>query len=138
MSRAACLVAGFLLITVPTIEFGGRFLLTQILGGVPEYLNDPARAALLRAGHGHAGVLVILALWAQWAIDHLRYPAWLLWSCRLAFALAAVTMSAGFFATAAALETGSRAPSTILYVGATLLALGSLTTGFGLIARRRA
>lgn len=135
MSRAACIMAGIILITVPSIEFGGRFLLTQILGAVLEFVDDPQRSALLRAGHGHAGVLVILALWAQWAIDHVKFPQWLSWSCRAGFPLAAVLVSAGFFATAASLPADQ--PNIVLVVGALLLAAVTLLLGAGLIGWRR-
>jgi hypothetical protein len=60
MTDATKLIAGLLLITVPTIEFGGTFLLSVLSGKHPE-LTEFQRS-MFRAGHAHAGVLVILAL----------------------------------------------------------------------------
>jgi hypothetical protein len=59
MTDATKLIAGLLLITVPTIEFGGTFLLSIVSGKHPE-LTEFQRS-MFRAGHAHAGVLVILA-----------------------------------------------------------------------------
>ena len=138
MSKQAAIVAGILLILIPTIEYGGRFLLSLILGGAPEFLEDHANAALLRAGHGHAGVLVLLALWAQLALDHVRTAEWFRWALRIGFLLAPMLMSGGFFATAAMMSgSGASTPSMLLYAGATILAVSTVTLGILLIGWRR-
>src|SRR5262249_11890502 len=62
VSDASRSVAGLILVLVPTIEIGGLFLLWMISRRDPGYLANPVRQALFRAGHAHAGVLVILAL----------------------------------------------------------------------------
>ena len=59
LSDAAMRVAGILLLSVVAIEWGGTFMLRVVRGGVP--LTDFQRS-FSRAGHAHAGVLVILAL----------------------------------------------------------------------------
>lgn len=56
MSEESIRFAGILLITVPTIGFGGVMLLRQIWGGEPGYLDNPVRQDLWRGGHAHAGV----------------------------------------------------------------------------------
>ena len=50
-------IAGVVLLTVTTIEFGGWFMTRIVRGKVP---MTPFQTAFARAGHGHAGVLVIL------------------------------------------------------------------------------
>jgi hypothetical protein len=62
MSEESIRTAGILLITVPAIAFGGVTLLRLIWRREPGYLDNPVRQNLWRAGHAHAGVLVILAL----------------------------------------------------------------------------
>jgi hypothetical protein len=54
--------AGVVLITVPAIAFGGARLLSAIFQREPGYLDNPVCQNLWRAGHAHAGVLVILTL----------------------------------------------------------------------------
>jgi hypothetical protein len=48
------------LITIPAIAFGGARLLAMIFRREPGDLDSPVRQNLWRAGHAHAGVLVIL------------------------------------------------------------------------------
>ena len=62
VSDASRFVAGLILVLVPTVEIGGAFLLWMISRRIPGYMDNPVRQALFRAGHAHAGVLVILAL----------------------------------------------------------------------------
>src|SRR5215213_8390769 len=62
MPDASKSVAGILLVLVPTIEFGGYSLLRMIAKRILGYLDNPVRQDLWRAGHAHAGVLVLLAL----------------------------------------------------------------------------
>jgi hypothetical protein len=57
MTDATKLIAGLLLIAITTIEFGGTFLLSMLSGKHSEF-----QRSMFRAGHAHAGVLVILAL----------------------------------------------------------------------------
>ena len=58
---------GILIITVPTVQFGGYFLL-RILMGSTTVKNDVQRS-YFRAGHAHAGVLILLALIAQLVVE---------------------------------------------------------------------
>ena len=68
MSPDAKLFAGIILITVPTIQYGGLFLLRLLSGQLNLPLTDFQRS-MFRAGHAHAGVLVMLAILAQLLID---------------------------------------------------------------------
>ena len=62
ISNVTRLFCGIILITVPTIEFGGVFLLKMLRTREPGYMDNPLRQSLFRAGHAHAGVIVILSL----------------------------------------------------------------------------
>jgi len=60
MSNATKLMAGIILLTVPTIQYGGYILLTQLKDKTSGYMSNPLRQNFFRAGHAHAGVIVIL------------------------------------------------------------------------------
>ena len=60
MSDASKQLAGILFVLVPTVELGGWSLLRMIARRVPGYLDNPVRQNLFRAGHAHAGVLLLL------------------------------------------------------------------------------
>ncbi len=62
MTREAKVMAGIILITVPTIQYGGGyFLLTSLMNENSRYRENPLRQNFFRAGHAHAGVIVILS-----------------------------------------------------------------------------
>lgn len=138
MSPAAKVMCGIILITLPTIEFGGYFVL-QILSGQVEGppLTD-FQQAMFRAGHGHAGVLVILSLIAQFLADHARLNNLGEWVVRLGFPTAALLVSGGFFG--AAIGEGVTEPQALiglLYGGVVLLAAVLILLGVGLIRNRK-
>jgi hypothetical protein len=65
MTREAKIMAGIILITVPSIRYGGYFLLTQLMDRSSGYMDNPLRRNFSRAGHAHVGVIVILSLVCQ-------------------------------------------------------------------------
>jgi hypothetical protein len=135
MTRDTRLMWGVTLVTVPTIVFGGLAVLGVVSGGRmglpgPPDLT-PVQVAFYRAGHAHAGVLVILSLLLQLGIDEARMPRGLVWPARIAAPAAAILVSAGFFAAA---HVPALAP--ILYIGALLLTLVTLFVGVALIRAR--
>ena len=98
MTGTTKLIAGILLITVPTIQFGGTFLL-RVLQGEHSGLTEFQRS-MFRAGHAHAGVLVILALVAQIFADQSNLSPPLAWAVRIGFVAAPILVSGGFFGAA--------------------------------------
>jgi len=62
MTREAKIMAGIILLTVPTIQYGGYFLLTSLIDHNSHYMDNALRQNFFRAGHAHAGVFVIFAL----------------------------------------------------------------------------
>jgi hypothetical protein len=136
MSRTARLFIGITLLTVPTIVYGGITVLGILTGGVaglaPGGLTlTPAQYALYRAGHAHAGVLLILSLVLQLAADHVVLPRSLVLAARVAAPLAPIFVSGGFFALAHA-----PALRVLLYTGALLVSFATLSIGVGLLRRR--
>jgi hypothetical protein len=55
------MLAEIILVTLPTVMFGGATLLAQLVGDAPGYADNPLRHDLWRAGHAHAGVYLILS-----------------------------------------------------------------------------
>jgi hypothetical protein len=134
MTREARLMCGVILITVPTIQYGGYFLLTSLMNKSSGYMDNPLRQNFFRAGHAHAGVIVILSLICELLADGAALPPGLLWAVRLAIPLAAIFISAGFFFSVlspTATKVGSAV--SLIYLGAISLAFGVLTLGIGLL-----
>ena len=50
MTREARLMFGIILITVPTIQYGGYFLLTSLINKSSGYMENPLRQNFVRAG----------------------------------------------------------------------------------------
>ncbi|MEM7657100.1 MAG: hypothetical protein AAF399_13280 [Bacteroidota bacterium] len=139
MSSLTKLFCGLTLITIPTIEFGGYFLLQILSGNQSELGLTPFQEGMFRAGHGHAGVLVILSLLAQIFTDYAVLSKSMEWLVRIGFPVAAMLVSGGFFA--AASGPGLTEPNggiTLLYIGVGLLAAGLVVLGIGLIKARKA
>jgi hypothetical protein len=62
MSTESVHTAGILLVVFPTVVFGGAGLLWHWITRNTSYYDKPLRRSLWRAGHAHAGVLLILTL----------------------------------------------------------------------------
>jgi hypothetical protein len=132
LSDASRILAGVMLLTVVTIEFGGYFMTKIVRGEVP--MTD-FQKAFARAGHAHAGVLVSLGLICQILADATHLTGFFGWVARLGVPLAAILMSGGFFASSAGKGvTKPNGAIAILWTGAACLAAGTLALGIGLLA----
>ena len=132
LSAEARLTAGILLLTIVAVEFGGTYMLRLVRGSV---VVTPFQLAFARAGHAHAGVLVILGLVVQPFADAAGLSGVAGWAARSAIPLAAILMSAGFFLSSmGAGRTGPNGMILLVYAGAVALAVGSLSLGVGLLA----
>ncbi len=132
MSPDARLMCGLSLVLIPTIVYGGLTILGIVTAGGfgvpgPRTLS-PSQIALYRAGHAHAGVLTLLALFLQVAVDYATIPNSLVWPVRVGAIAASILVSGGFFAVA-----HMRRLRRLLYAGAVLVAVTTLTVGLGLI-----
>jgi len=91
ISRQSKMLCGILLLTIPTIQYGGTYLLQLLTTHNRAYVDNPLRQGMFRAGHAHAGVLVILSLICQLLVDAASpAPGWALWTARLGTPVAAV------------------------------------------------
>jgi hypothetical protein len=134
MTREARMMSGIILITVPTIQYGGYFLLTSLLNRGSGYMDNPLRQNFFRAGHAHAGVIVILSLICQVLADGAALPTSLLWLVRVGVPLSAILISMGFFFSVLrpdATEAGGAV--FLIYAGALVLAAAVITLGVGLL-----
>jgi hypothetical protein len=132
LSNATRIIAGLVLISVVTIEVGGWFLTRIVRGMVP--MTD-FQKAFARAGHAHAGVLVTLGLVGLILVDATGLTGVLAWVGRLGIPLAAILMSAGFFASSAGKDvTQPNRAMMLIWIGAVSLGLGALSLGIGLLA----
>ncbi|AWB85629.1 hypothetical protein [Mycetocola zhujimingii] len=130
MHAANLINAGIVLLTVVAIESGGLFLL-KVMGG-RQRAND-FQKSFYRAGHAHAGVLVILGLVTLLLVDGSGADGPVMWAPTLVLS-AAILMPAGFFLSA--IGTDPTKPNrfvVLLFVGAAALAAGMLLGGIGLI-----
>jgi hypothetical protein len=118
--------AAVALISLPTVMFGG-FSLLRLL--VARRLNE-FQVAYFRAGHAHAGVLLVLALVVLDLLTHTslsRTGQWIVGTLLLAGTLA---QSGGMFIHMGIGKPGQwSAGNTLTSVGAVLLAGALLTTG---------
>jgi hypothetical protein len=132
------MLAGVLLVVIPTVMFGGLTLLNALIGNAPGYNDNPLRHDLWRAGHAHAGVYLILSLVMLRYVDEaLLSPFWK-WIARTGAPVAAILIPAAFFLSVA--SPGAKEPNGLMnlaYVGAIFLAAAVLTLGVGLIRAAR-
>jgi len=134
MTREARQMSGIILLTVPTIQYGGYFLLTSLMNKSSGYMDNPLRQNFFRAGHAHAGVIVILSLVCQLLADAAVLPDPLVWLARLTVPLAAILIPIGFFFAVLPPNAGEAGSAVnFIYVGAIFLAVGVLTLGVGLL-----
>lgn len=137
MSRESRMLAGILLVTLPTVMFGGLALLSHLVAKAPGYFDNALRHDLWRAGHAHAGVYLVLSLVLLRYVDEaLLSSAWK-WVARLGAPIAAILVPAAFFLSVASpTATEPNGLINLAYAGAAGLAAAVLTLGIGLIRAR--
>ena len=131
LSESSATTAGILLLSIVAIQYGGTFLLRVFTGGVP---TTDFQKSFFRAGHAHAGVLVILGLLSTILVDATRLDGLAQIVARDGAALGAIGMSAGFFLSAIGKD--RQKPNrliVLLWLGAASVAAGVVTLGIGLL-----
>jgi hypothetical protein len=137
MSRESRLTAGVLLILMPAVVYGGTSILSLLISD-PDYAQNQLRQDLWRAGHAHAGVLLVLSLVTLRYVDEANLPGWLKTVARHSIPAAAVLLPAAFFLSVLSPEaTEPNAMIYLAFVGAVSLTLGVLVLGVGLIRKPR-
>ena len=138
MSRQSRMLAGILLVVIPTVMYGGLTLLQALTRNLPGYNDNPLRHDLWRAGHAHAGVYLVLSLvMLRFVDDAVLSPGWK-WLARTGAPIAAILIPAAFFLSV--VSPNATAPNGLInlaYIGALFLAAAVLTLGVGLIRSAR-
>lgn len=131
-------LAGVLLVVFPTVIYGGVSLLNLLLSPESGYMQNALRQDLWRAGHAHAGVLLVLSLIALRYVEEASLSARMKSIVRHAIPASAILLPAGFFLSV--LSPKATEPNALIYlayVGAVVLAIGLLLLGIGLIRKAR-
>ena len=131
MSDESRVLAGVLLLALVTVETGGLYLLTLVRARTEV---TPFQLSFARAGHAHAGVLLILALVCQLLADAADLAGAWNWLARSGVAAAALLMPGGFFLSS--MGRGRSQPNALIvmvFAGAGVLALGLASLGVGLL-----
>jgi hypothetical protein len=134
MSEASRWMVALAFISLPTIAFGGSFLLTLLKRQVGTENITPVQREYFKAGHAHAGVLVTLAIISQLILDYSRFDEWAVWFLRIGLFIAPLLISAGFFGGAPRTEGGK--PGTLVKlipVGAVVFSISAIATGISLL-----
>lgn len=125
-------LAGILFLALVTVETGGLHIL-KIVRGRRDL--TPFQEKFARAGHAHAGVLLVLALVCQPFVDATNFSGLLEWLARSGVAVSALLMPAGFFFSS--MGRGRTEPNRLIALvlaGAALLAVSLTTLGVGLLS----
>lgn len=131
MSDETRILAGTLLLALVTVESGGFYLLKIARGKAPA---TPFQERFARAGHAHAGVLLVLALVVLLYVDATGMDGFWGWVARSGVPIAALLLPGGFFF--CSMGRGRTEPNrfvVMLPAGAVMLALGLAATGVGLL-----
>jgi len=131
LSDESRVLAGTLLLALVTVETGGLYLL-KVVRGAAEV--TPFQEKFARAGHAHAGVLLVLALLCQVLADATAQTGALDWLSRSGVAVSALLMPAGFFFSS--MGRGRTQPNglvVLVLAGAALLAVSLTSLGVGLL-----
>lgn len=125
-------LAGILFLALVTVETGGLYMLKIVRGRQDLTLFQEKFA---RAGHAHAGVLLVLALVCQPFVDATNLSGPWAWVARSGVAVSALLMPGGFFFSS--MGRGRTEPNRLIALvlaGAALLAVSLATLGVGLLA----
>ncbi|MGJ3507104.1 hypothetical protein [Enemella sp. A6] len=130
MSNIHTIVAGVVLLTVISIAFGGGFLL-RVLNRT--FAANDLQRGYFRAGHAHAGVLVILGLVVMLLLAQAGVGG-ILATLSLGVLASAILMPAGFFLSV--VGNSPHKPNSLRHLipaGGIVLVIGVGSAGIGLI-----
>jgi hypothetical protein len=135
MSPESRRLAGILLIVLPTVIYGGTSLLSFLIND-PAYQQNALRQDLFRAGHAHAGVLLVLSLISLRYVDEANISKKWKAIVRNFIPSSAILLPVAFFFSV--LSPDATEPNNLIYiayVGAVMLALGLVVLGIGLLRK---
>lgn len=136
MRKESRKLAGILLIIFPTVAYGGIALLGMLMNDASGYLDNSLRQDLWRAGHAHAGVLLVLSLVILRYVDEANLSEGLKKFVRTGTPLTAILIPAAFFLSV--LKPDSSEPNNLIYMaylGFAILTITLIALGIGLVRR---
>ena len=134
MSDETRIMVGLAFISLPTIAFGGHFLLSILKRAAGTECITETQRDYFRAGHAHAGVLVLLGIVGQLFLDTSQLDEGIVWALRIGLIAAPLLISGGFFGGAPRTTRGAPAPLVrLITVGAVVLSLSTIGVGISLL-----
>lgn len=131
LTDPARVTAGIVLLTVVGIESGGYFLLKVVGGKVPA---TDLQKSFFRAGHAHAGVLVILGLLCLLLAEATDLTGFARWLAGTGVLVAAILLPSGFFFSAMGKGRTTPNRAAVLFpIGGAVLAVSVVTLAVGLL-----
>ena len=134
MSDVSRWMVAIAFISLPTIAFGGYFLLSILKKQVGTENISSIQREYFKAGHAHAGVLVILSIIGQLVLDYSLFNETLVWAMRIGLFAAPLLISGGFFGGAP--RTSESKPGALVKLiplGAVVMSLSTLGVGLSLL-----
>jgi hypothetical protein len=118
--------------SLPTVMFGGFSVLRLLTKG---QTLTPFQVTCFRAGHAHAGVLLLMSLLYYQYLEETTYIENSMFALCLMLVVGILAQSGGFFLHLALGREGERSAGTLLtFFGAGFLAVATLALAFGLTA----
>lgn len=115
------------LVSLPTVMYGGYAL----MGVMRDRKLTEHQRAMFRAGHAHAGVLLILALVALQILSRTTLSGTTLWITCFLLLFGILAQSGGFFLHLLPEGKGGKLGGRVTSVGAVFLAAATLLTAYG-------
>ena len=131
LSQSAQTTAGIVLLTAVTVTSGGAFLAKVASGGVPA---TNFQRSFYRAGHGHAGILIVFGLVCLLLTEATALTGFARWLAATGVLVSAVVLPAGFFFSA--MGSGRTRPNraiVLVWAGGAVLVAGLITLAVGLL-----
>ncbi len=131
--RAETTLTVIVLIALPTVMYGGYSLLgLQASGGLTEFQNT-----YFRAGHAHAGVLLVMTLAALNVSGRFGLPDKLIWMFGTLLIVGTLAQSGGMFLHMVLGAPGEwSAGNNVTTVGALVLVAGFVALIYGIVTSR--
>ena len=127
-------LAGILSVVFPAAVYGGVSLLMFLPNPNSGYMANPLRQNLFRAGHAHAGVLLVLSLVVLRYVDEARHSDGWKRYVRSSVPCAAILLPVAYFLPV--ISPYATEPNGLIYLayaGAVILAVGLFVLGVGLL-----
>jgi uncharacterized membrane protein YgdD (TMEM256/DUF423 family) len=131
--RAETVLTVIVLIALPTVMYGGYSLLgLQTAGNLTDF-----QTTYFRAGHAHAGVLLVMTLAALNAAGRFGLPDSLIWPSGILLIVGTLAQSGGMFLHMVLGAPGELSiGNMVTTVGAVVLVAGFVTLVYGIVTSR--